>query len=286
MMTDSMLTVSEWIQNLTAKRTQSETPQLDSQLLLMFACQRSRAWLIAHGGDQLSGEDAVKVDALLSDFQHGVPMAYITGQQEFWSLPFTVNRSTLIPRPATESLVEWVLQTQPASKPLTVLDLGTGSGALAVSIKSERDAWAVTATDQSKEALCVARKNAESLRLDVEFLQGSWWQPVSARSFDCIVSNPPYIAADDAHLKFLQYEPSTALVAGQDGLQDLSVIAEGVYDHLNDGGWFVVEHGYNQQASVVHKLNEAGLTGVTGHRDLSGQERFVVGQKRGGKSGR
>lgn len=280
MMISSCKTVKNWLENLVKIRKNSDSPQLDAQLLLMFTCNRTRAWVMAHADAVLSAAEEREINEYLDDFQEGVPMAYILKEQEFWSLPLAVSPATLIPRPATESLVEWVLETLPVKPALTLLDLGTGSGALALAIKSERPNWAITATDQSADALTIAAKNAGQLKLEIEFIQGSWWKPVLNKSFDCIVCNPPYIADNDLHLARLQHEPIGALASGPNGLDDLSVIAQDVYDHLNAGGWFVVEHGYNQQSAVMNLLSAAGLTAVNGYQDLSGQDRFVVGQRR------
>lgn len=275
-MTD--LTVQQWIKKLAGLRSNSDSAKLDAELLVMAACACSRAWLIAHDQDCPSAAAVEQLTSWLEPFEQGMPMAYLTGQQEFWSLPLQVNGNTLIPRPATESLVEWVLQTLP-THPLQALDLGTGSGAIALALKSERPKWQLTATDQSREALQVAATNALILQLPIECIAGSWWEAVPNRCFDCVVSNPPYVVDGDPHLSALSYEPSAALTAGKTGLDDLSMIAEGVYDHLNPGGWLVVEHGYDQQAAVENLLRRAGLIDVTGKQDLAGQDRFVVGRK-------
>jgi release factor glutamine methyltransferase len=272
------LTIQQWIHYLSGLRTSSDTPRLDAELVIMKISACSRAWLIAHSDEYLPQSAMNKLIKLVEPFKSGMPMAYLTGQQEFWSLSLQVNHHTLIPRPATESLVEWILQALPLG-PVSVLDLGTGSGAIALALKSERELWHITATDESDEALCVAKTNALNLGLDIEFLAGSWWKPVLGRRFDCVVSNPPYIAESDSHLKALKDEPKSALIAGIQGLDDLSTIAQGVYDQLNPGGWVVLEHGYNQQGSVMALLWNAGLIEVTGFSDLSGQDRFVVGQR-------
>jgi release factor glutamine methyltransferase len=276
-MTSLVLTVREWLQRLTQLRSQSDTLKLDAMLFLRFLSGRTHAWLIAHTNEPLL-IDEEKNKKNFELFANGVPMAYLLGKQEFWSLALKVNSATLIPRPETESLVEWILRKLPAM-PLDILDLGTGSGAIALALKSERESWNVVATDQSKAALEIAMSNAKALDLEVEFLQGSWWQAVPGRLFDCIVSNPPYIAKNDSHLRSLRYEPVSALVAGVTGLDDLSTIAQGVYHHLKEAGWLVMEHGYDQQTSIIELLKKSGLIKVTGYQDLSGQDRFVVGQK-------
>jgi release factor glutamine methyltransferase len=266
--------VQAWMQHLIQQRSNSETPKLDAQLLLSFVSGKTRAWLIAHADEELS----IPENDILKKFAAGMPMAYLLGQQEFWSLPLTVTSDTLIPRPDTECLVEWILEALP-KQPQHLLDMGTGSGAIALALKSERPDWQVTATDQSSAALAVAAINAESCQLEIELVEGSWWEAVPGRRFDCVVSNPPYIAQGDSHLVGLQYEPISALAAGRSGLDDLSVIAQGVYDHLNEGGWLVVEHGYDQQAEVKDLFTKAGLIAVKGYQDLSGQDRFVAGFK-------
>lgn len=277
-MSDSEQTVQAWVEQLMRARAGSDTPRLDTELLLIHAGCASRTWLIANAYSCLPETIVTQLKTYLAAFSDGVPMAYITGQQEFWSLPLAVNAATLIPRPDTECLVEWVLQ-QSMPNNAAVLDLGTGSGAIALALKSERSGWHLAATDRSVAALAMAEKNATSLQLDVEFLLGDWLQPVKERCFDCIISNPPYIAEKDPHLQALSHEPMAALTAGEDGLHDLSAIVVGVYDRLNAGGWLVLEHGYDQQAAVMGLLRAAGLQGVSGHQDLSGQDRFVTGRK-------
>lgn len=277
---DSESTFKESLQQLSRLRVNSETPTLDARLLMQAISQKNHAWLIVHKNEKIGSVLWSALQALLADFKQGVPMAYLLKQQEFWSLPLTVSPATLIPRPETECLVAWVLENFSGRDSLDVLDLGTGSGAIALALKSEKKCWSVTATDQSKDALTVAQKNAEKLQLQVEWLLGSWWDPVPERRFDCIISNPPYIEAKDPHLPALRYEPQTALVAGDDGLSDLAFIIQGADDHLQDNGWLIVEHGYNQQKQVLNWFESAGLVAVQGHQDLSGQDRFVVGKRR------
>ena len=176
--------------------------------------------------------------------------------------------------------MEWVVTHLPVQSALTVVDLGTGSGAIACALKSECPLWQVHATDQSAAALCVAKKNAQSLGLSIKFSKGSWWQPLTDACFDCIISNPPYIASGDKHLPDLRHEPIAALTSGVDGLDAIAEILQDACAHLNDGGWCVIEHGYDQQAAVRALFERSGFDRVAGYQDLSGQPRFVVGQKK------
>jgi release factor glutamine methyltransferase len=265
---------------------QSGLVPVDGQALLAHALGRDRAWLIAHAGDVLPREDADRFFALARRRREGEPVAYLTGWREFWGLRLAVDPSVLIPRPETETLVEMALQQLPADRALGVLDLGTGSGAIALAIARERPLARVVASDRSQGALEVARANAQHLGMaNVTFAIGNWYDallPAPSTGFDLIASNPPYVAAGDAHLHEgdLRFEPIGALAGGADGLDALRVIVAGAPARLAAGGWLVVEHGYGQSDAVQCLFADAGLAEIASARDLAGIPRVVAGRRR------
>jgi release factor glutamine methyltransferase len=256
----------------------SETPQLDSYLLVGEILARSREWLIAHAEEAVCSVDEARVQALFARRYAGEPVAYIRGYQSFWQRDFCVTRDTLIPRSDTELLMEITL-ARFGQQPLKVVDLGTGSGALAVSLAAERPDWQILGTDISKSALAIARKNAGSLA-NVNFLPGSWFTSIEGR-FDLIISNPPYIRKTDLHLQALKFEPLRALTAGDDGLDCIRKIIKNCHEYLIPGGHILFEHGYDQQEAVIQLLITAGLIEVQGFRDLQGQPRAVIARSNG-----
>ena len=254
----------------------------EAELLLLHALQRPRSWLFAHATDPVDPADRDSFHALLARRAAGEPVAYITGQWGFWTLQLEVSPATLIPRPETELLVEQALARLPADRPCTIADLGTGSGAIALALASERPLVQVLATDFSGEALAVAKRNAARNAVsNVAFAQGSWHAPLQGQRFDLIASNPPYIASDDPHLARgdLRFEPSTALASGQDGLDDIRLIADGARAHLLPGGWLLLEHGWDQGAAIRALLQQAGLDEVQTVQDLEQRDRVTLGRR-------
>lgn len=263
--------------------------RLDAQLLLLHALGKpahDRAWLLAHDTDALPALAAAAFEASVQRRLRGEPVAYLTGHKEFFGLDLCVDAHVLVPRPDTETLVEWALTLLPAATDASpaprVLDLGTGSGAIALALKASRPALHCHASDVSAEALRVAQANAHRLHLDLQFSQGAWLQALSPGTapFFLIVSNPPYIAADDSHLAALTHEPLQALASGADGLRDLRLITAQAPAHLQAGGWLLLEHGYDQASAVRALLQAAGFDQVQSRRDLHGIERCSGGQWR------
>lgn len=257
----------------------SDSPRLDAELLLGQVMGLGRAQIFARLHDELPGADALRFDALVARRARGEPVAYLIGDKGFWTLHLAVTPAVLVPRPETELLVEWGLELLRDRVQPRIVDLGTGSGALALALASERDDAQVDATDASAEALAVARGNAARLGLQrVGFRGGHWFEPLAGDRYDLIVSNPPYIAHDDAHLPALRFEPLSALTDGADGLNALREIIDGAGAHLRDGGWLLVEHGYDQGAAARTLFTRAGFTGISTRRDYGDNERATAGQ--------
>ena len=252
--------------------------RLDAQLLLLHALGHTphdRAWLMAHDSDTLDTTAQTCFEAALQRRLRGEPLAYITGQQEFYGLDLRVDARVLCPRADTETLVDWALQL--LAPEARVLDLGTGSGAIALAIKHQRPDVQMHARDLSADALAVAQANAQGLGLEVAFSQGSWLEGLSG-AFDTIVSNPPYIRAADPHLVALANEPLQALASGADGLDDLRAIIEQAPACLKPGAWLLLEHGYDQAQAVGALLLKAGFFDVQSRKDLAGIARCSGGR--------
>lgn len=255
--------------------------RIDAELLLLHVLQQPRSWLIAHADDALPADVVSAYAALLDRRGQGEPVAYITGRRGFWSFDLEVTPATLIPRPETELLVELALERLPRDTACRVADLGTGSGAIALAIACERPNVRVIAIDASEAALVVARRNAQRYGLDkVSFLQGDWLAPLAGRQLELIVSNPPYIESADPHLGRgdLRFEPSSALAAGPDGLDDIRRIVLDARRHLQAGGWLLFEHGWNQGEAARRLLRDAGYAEVFTAPDLEQRERVSGGR--------
>jgi len=258
-----------------------DSPLLDAELLLSRALDRPRTHLKAWPESQPDAEQCALFETLLTRRLRGEPMAYILGEREFWSLSLQVSPDTLIPRPDTEVLVEAALERIPKGGHCRVLDLGTGTGAIALALKHERPLADVWASDASSGALQLARSNAKRLGLEITFREGDWWSPFRGMQFDIVVSNPPYIAESDAHLQSgdLRFEPRSALAAGPDGLADIRRLIAGAQAHLSAGGWLLLEHGHDQSGAVRELFVAAGFEETGSHRDLAGHFRVSFGHK-------
>lgn len=256
---------------------------VDSQVLLAHVVGQNRAWLVAHRDDALPRPQADAFFALAKRRRDGEPVAHLTGVREFWGLQLAVTPDVLIPRPETEAVVELALAHIAADRPARILDLGTGTGAIALALAHERPSAKVVAVDRSAAALDVARGNAQRLQLrNVEFIASDWYQALAGARFDVVVSNPPYIEAGDPHLQEgdVRFEPLAALTPGGDGLDALRAIVAGAPAHLVPGGWLLVEHGYDQRDAVAALFADAGFEGAIASRDLAGHWRVAGGRWR------
>ena len=277
-MSEPLLTCEALIREAAA-RIDSDTQRLDAELLLSHVTGWSRTTFRAWPEREVPAADRERFQNLLNRRIEGEPIAHLLGEQDFWSLTLAVTPDTLIPRADTECLVEIALDL-PVPSQARVMDLGTGTGAIALALASERPQWQVSACDAVPDAVALARRNAEKLALPVTVQLSHWFDDLPPQRFDLIVSNPPYIAADDHHLAQgdVRFEPASALVSGADGLDDLRLIVAQAPDWLNDGGWLVVEHGYDQAAPVQALFRQAGLVAVTSRKDYGGQDRVTLGQ--------
>jgi release factor glutamine methyltransferase len=284
-------TLAQLLDRATAALGASESPRLDAELLLAHAIGCDRSALRAFPERSADPAAAARFESLLTRRAAGEPVAYLLGRREFWSLPLSVSPAVLVPRPETETLVELAIKAGdaltgaagpdgPAARPLEAveaLDLGTGSGAIALALKRERPAWRIAAVERSLPALAIATGNGARLGLAVEWLAGDWFEPVAGRRFDLIVSNPPYVAAGDPHLAALAHEPASALVSGHDGLDALRAIVARAPAFLAPGGSLLVEHGADQGEAVRGLLARAGFSGIETATDGAGRPRVGMG---------
>lgn len=267
----------------------TDSPRLDAELLLSQALNVSRTYLFTWPEKVPSSEQFKKFPPLLAQRLQGQPIAHILGEREFWGLPLKVTQDTLIPRPDTETLVETTLTLITKEAPKipppypTLLDLGTGSGAIALALKSEHPQLAITAVDQSTESLKVAQHNADTHQLTIQFLQSNWFSAFKRPHihFDYIVSNPPYIEEQDPHLTQgdVRFEPRSALTSGEDGLDDIRQITQQAGAHLTPQGWLIIEHGYHQADAVAKLFQINGFANIQLQHDLAGQPRVTIGQR-------
>ena len=259
----------------------SESPRLDAELLLARALDVPRSYLFAHPDDEMDQDAADRFSEVVERRRRGMPMAYITGEKEFWSMSLIVTPDTLVPRPETETLIDQALMRLPRRVEVRVLDLGTGSGAIALALARERPACHVVATDVSAGAIAVARENARRLLIpNVEFLEGNWLAPINGQQFDLVVSNPPYVASNDAHLDALTFEPRGALESGEDGLDAIREISAGAAAVLAADGWLLLEHGSDQADAVADILASDGWQEIKGVNDLAGLPRVTAAKRR------
>ncbi|MCH2340736.1 peptide chain release factor N(5)-glutamine methyltransferase [Pseudomonas sp. NPDC047963] len=263
-----------------AQLPDSPSAKLDAEWLLAAVLGRSPSYLRTWPEREVLPEDEARFVAHLERRRLGEPVAYILGRQGFWSLELEVAPHTLIPRPDTELLVETAMKVLPASA-VSVLDLGTGTGAIALALASERPAWQVTGVDRVTEAVTLAARNAQRLGLgNTVFLESHWFSSIAGQRYELIVSNPPYIPASDPHLMQgdVRFEPSSALVSGVDGLDDIRLIIARAPGHLSSTGWLVLEHGYDQASAVRSLLSAGGFVDVASCRDFGGHERVSLGR--------
>lgn len=269
-----------WLRMAVAALAESESPKRDAEILLEHVTGKARSFILAFGETALSAAQQTQLTELLARRKRGEPVAHLTGEREFWSLPLYVSAATLIPRPDTECLVEQALARLPAG-PCRILDLGTGTGAIALALASERPDCQVTALDVMPDAVALAKRNVERLGLhNVQVLQSSWFTGVAGQSFGMIVSNPPYIDEHDPHLTQgdVRFEPLTALVAADEGLADIEHIITTARQHLVPGGWLLIEHGWTQGQAVRERFLQAGYADTETCRDYGGNDRLTLGR--------
>ncbi|WP_039056470.1 peptide chain release factor N(5)-glutamine methyltransferase [Enterobacter sp. Bisph1] len=270
----------QWLRQAIGALTASDSPRRDAEILLGFVTGKSRTYILAFGETLLPAEQLQQLNGLLARRANGEPVAHLIGVREFWSLPLFVSPATLIPRPDTECLVEQALARLPA-QPCRILDLGTGTGAIALALASERPDCHVTAVDLVPDAVALAQRNAGHLGIqNIEIVQSRWFSALAGKQFDLIVSNPPYIDEQDPHLAQgdVRFEPLSALVAADGGLADLRALIDEARRFILPGGWLLLEHGWQQGATVRTLFNDYGWQQVATCRDYGGNERVTLGQ--------
>ena len=260
----------------------SPTARLDAQVLLTHILQCNTAHLLAWPEKKLNEEQITAYQQLIQQRQQGLPIAHLTGLREFWSLTFSVNDSTLIPRPETETLIEFILDKFSNREKIKLLDMGTGTGAIAITIATEKPGWKIFASELSADALKLARDNSNTHQThNISFVQSNWFNNKKHTDFDIIVSNPPYIANDDPHLLVgdVRFEPQSALSAGATGMDDIEHLCRHAKNHLKKNAWLIIEHGYNQKQMVSDCFAENGYIEIEHKNDLSGHIRMTAGKK-------
>lgn len=272
-------TIKQLLDQATQSLNAFSSARLDAEILLAFVLQKSRSYLFAWPEKKLDDKELQCFKTLVNRRRQGEPVAYITGEKEFYSLQFNVTSATLIPRPETELLVDLVLKYLPKHNIVSILDLGTGSGAISVAIAVHRPHWQITAVDISHDALQLAKLNAKNHSIkNINFIESDWFSQLDKRQFDCIVANPPYIACDDEHLQNaeLTFEPKTALVAENNGFLDFERIISGAKKHLLNEGLLMLEHGYNQAETLKKLLLNYGYKNLQTFKDLAHNDRVVM----------
>ncbi|MEQ4986673.1 peptide chain release factor N(5)-glutamine methyltransferase [Proteus vulgaris] len=270
----------QWLRQAALQLIESDSPKRDAEILLGHVTQRARTYLMAFNETLLSQDELTQLSQLLTRRIKGEPIAYLVGEREFWSLPLKVSPATLIPRPDTECLVEQALEKLP-TEPTTILDLGTGTGAIALAMASERPDCHIIGVDFQAEAVALAQENATNLALNnTEFMESCWFSSLSGYQFGMIISNPPYIDENDEHIHQgdVRFEPLTALVAGNNGFADIEIIIETARQFLTDKGWVLLEHGWQQGEGVRKIFTDKGYCCVETFRDYGGNERVTVGR--------
>jgi release factor glutamine methyltransferase len=259
----------------------SDSALLDAEVLLCHCLNKNRSFIRAWPEHQLTDQQTAEFQDLIAQRQQGVPVAYLTGEREFWSRSFKVNPDVLIPRPDSELLIELSLDLLPANQSNKIIDLGTGSGILAITLAAERPSSQVIACDLSPAALRTAQANAQQLQIDnVSFLTSNWFSAITDRDFDLVISNPPYIDQHDPHLQQgdVRFEPDSALISPEKGLQDIRLLTDQARQHLKPGGYLLIEHGYDQQTAVQALFKRFNYQQITTHPDYAGNPRVTSGQ--------
>jgi release factor glutamine methyltransferase len=275
-----MTDIANLLKQATAENT-GGLSRVDAEFLLSYFLSKPRSWLYAYSDFQLKPEQVIKFQELINRRVNGEPVAYITGRRGFWSFDLHVTPDTLIPRPETELLVELAIERIDPNLNSQVLDLGTGTGAIALAIAQECPKAKVVAVDYSEPTLEVARKNVAELHIrNLELLKSNWYEALGERRFDVIASNPPYIELNDEHLSQgdLRFEPISALASGQDGLDDIRLIIKGAKNHLNPNGWLMIEHGWNQAEAIRQLFEQAGFVKISTEQDLGKRDRVTLGK--------
>ena len=260
----------------------SSSAHLDAQILLSHILNCNSAHLIAWPEKELNLQQLKSFQKLIKQRQQGSPVAHLTGNREFWSLNFKVNNSTLIPRPETETLIEFILEKFGEKKTLTLLDMGTGTGAIAITLANEQPDWIITATDISAAAIALAKENSTMLNTEsIALLQSDWFTNIPQQTFDIIVSNPPYISTDDPHLTKgdVRFEPESALTSGKTGMDDIEYLCSQAKNYLAKDGWLIIEHGYNQKTAAAECFTRNNYKNISQQNDLAGHCRMTAGNK-------